>query len=243
MFTSQQLMLRALPFVGNNKGIVLQPYRLRLETEIGSATSTGLSAINFTVNQSDTNNLTTVTSVRLKQNDGFICNRIGFFLKTVTVVDPAEPTPLQQVNALSYLYNNPTVFNVGNQVNVGAIYNATLDWQLNSVKYLEGIPMKWFERVGTSQQGTVTAALAGPSEYRISRDENPNALYGMYEMYPLLGFNGKMTNQPSIQLPTSVQFNATGRRTYAVLIMDGILAANGANSWDNDYRDINYDLK
>jgi len=241
MFTAQQVMARALPFVNNDPSIVLQFSRLRLETEIGSATSTGLNRIPFIVNQSDTNNSTSPTSTRLKQNDGFIVTRLGFYLKTITVVGSADPTPLEHANALLYTYNNSTVFTTANRVNVGAIYNSVFTWQLNSTVYLENQPMKWFERVGTSQQGTVTAALAGPAEYPIRRDENPNALYGMYEMYPLIGFNGQMTNEPAIILPTSVSFSAANTKTYAVLVMDGVLAANGANKWNKDYRDIAYD--
>jgi hypothetical protein len=166
------------------------------------------------------------TSKLLKNNDAFVATDICIAIKQIAA---DSPTAAQHAAAILYYYNNPAVFAGANAANVGVIYNGYFQWSIDSTIYSQTMPISRFQRVPTSQQGTTSAAIAGPVEYTIARDGIDSALYGFYPLYPYFGFNGTQTMVPSMVLPTTTNFDDASNSVWAVLMLNGWYISQGAD--------------
>jgi len=213
------------PFMGKQT-TVTQGF-LRSEVLLTTQTSVNF---NFLANQPNVQGTINATESRLNISDAFVTTHIGLFIKKIA---SATPTAAQQAAALLYSYVNRSVFDGTHDANIQSLYNSVLNWQVNRVQYLTRFNAKNFERVPSTQGGTISAAVISTvptiTTYPVSRDEWPNALYGYYGLYPYVNFGGNDTVDISLELPAAVTMNEASESNYAVMILQGYYVQNGAN--------------
>lgn len=181
-----------------------------------------------------------VTEQRLQVSDIFSVGAIQFNLgaSTATSANPPVSTSAQLASMKLESFPNSTVFagNSGNQAtNLQAIYNGYLSITINQVAFVDRYPMYKFLYVGTSQQGTTSAAIAGPTTYTIARDEW-NTENTILPVEPSFNIGGNDNVQVQINMPSSLAlgFNGAGTvQTTAVLILHGFKITNATNASRN----------
>ena len=168
-------------------GVILQPSFLRSDVLLGNGTS-----YTFSINDNDgatpNGNAVLSTTQRINQNDVFEACEWAIVLWT----QDTKNNPPVSTNIL-YTYANPTVFSgaavagVTEAQAMGAIYfGGSLKIEISTTTILRTLDCLRFQRVPTSQQGTVTAAIAGPVEYLIARDGYEGVDYMFDETVPFL---------------------------------------------------------
>ena len=176
---------------------------------------------------------------RLNISDAFVVTHAKV---TVYKVTDANNTIAGRQRAIHYTYLNSTIFDGTNDANVNAIFSSGKFFiNLNRNTLLSGLDVSKFERVPTTQQGTVSAAAndngTPPATtyqtYPIARDGKDNGLYGYYPLFPMFNFGGNDTVDFNIQLPEAVNMDETGEVNYCSLWLNGWLVQNGAQ-----FRDI-----
>lgn len=182
---------------------------LRVERSLGTDQS-----ISFDPNK--TNSVANVVEKLLSQNDKFIVTHVGIAIKK------CADTPAGHAVARLYTYLNENVFSQANDANIQAVYNGSLKIQRNETVYVPGLDARSFERVPTSQEGTVTAAITGPTTYSTGRDGFENGLFGYYPIDPFI-ISGDEKNEFTLNLPTSVNMAATSNANFVVLLLKGYL--------------------
>lgn len=169
-----------------------------------------------------------VTEVLLNLNDQFIMTHLAINLKTIA---SDTPTDLQQLSAVLHSWEDPIVFTGTNRDNVAAIYGGSLSMTIDRKQYLPNFPVRAFRRVGAAQTGFYldTAGLPGtPAATFVGNagtNEWPNGLYSFYPMEPTL-VDGRQTIDIEINLGSSVDFDDSNVKTYAVLEARGYLVVN-----------------
>lgn len=162
-----------------------------------------------------------VTDQLLAQSDRFLVTGISFALKQIGA---ATPTDAQQTVAILYQFNNTKVFTQSNDANMQAIYNGFAKITLDERVIYPKVLMRNFERVSTTQQGNVLAAITGPTTYTAGRDELPYSSFGEMPVTPfMLGGDSKFTID--LNLPAPVTINTTNYSNYGVFLLRGYLAA------------------
>lgn len=207
--------------VGANAA-ALSPSQLRSEVLLGSG-----AAYQWLFTQTGKTQNVIATDYLLKQTDDFVITGIGFALKQYGTGSTTPPTAAQHGIAILYFFNNTKVFLQTNDANMQAIYNGWATILLDNVQVAPAIGMRNFERVGTSQQGNVLAAIAGPVTYTAGRDEQPYGTYGDMPIAPLrINGNSKfeinvvLGGNASQTIATANYFN------YGVFLLRGYLVSN-----------------
>lgn len=196
----------------------LSQAHLRAETALTSG-----STIDFTLQKGkkDASSLL-VTEKLIELNDQFVVTHFSVAIKTI---GSDTPTALQQLTTDLDFYADGNKYTGTNRPNVAAIYNATLNWTIDRKEFLPQFPMDAFRRVPETQ----TAANADYTTSGIIRtNSNTNGLFGFYPCEPII-LDGRQTNNLSIELGTSVDFDDASSTSYAVVRLRGYLVVNAKN--------------
>lgn len=202
---------------------------LRMEFALGTQS-------NFSFNPLETtkDSATPKTSRLLKPNNAFIITHLGFaLLQEVAAEDTDAARLLAHSRARLHHFYNPAVFGGTNDPNLQGIYNGFMTVDVNQTEWFSGIDMTRFERVGSAQQGLLTACYVQADgttdvESFYGASTKDDGLYGYYPVTPWW-ISGTDTAQFTVNLPTSLNLAATGSNTtnYAVLLVRGYQINNG----------------
>lgn len=167
-----------------------------------------------------------VSEIRLRQGDAFIPTAMGLYIGKA---GSATPTDAQISTVAKQTYPNTSIFSGSSEAaNLEVIYNSRIQISINSVNTTETMYTQRFKRVGTAQQGVLTAASGTGNSYQASEWSNEN--YGMCPISQAFAFNGIMNNIVNLILPTSVNCSGTSSTNYAILVFKGLQVINGAGS-------------
>lgn len=196
--------------------------------------STATNSINFNLkeNQPNSNNsgAITVNEQRLKLSDAFCVTNWSIQIRRVTQAG-ATATVAEIGGGILYNFVNTTAFTVAaEQTALRNIFNGFLAVTINKQQIYTQYPTRGFENVPTSQKGTTTAAIAGPTTYTIDRDGRDGLTDGFIPLWPTINLQGAWDMSFLLNLPAAVAMGATGNfSNYAVLLLDGYLLQNAAN--------------
>lgn len=192
---------------------------LRADTVLNSGSG-------FDFNFSATKNTANPSEMLLEQNDAFIVTAIGLTIKKLNSATASALNALHCV-ALDYNYVNKTtgIFDGTNDANIQAIFNGKLGILIDNVFIFPSIPARVFQRVPTSQQGQVNAAIAGPSTYTQPRDGFENAMFGYYFVEPFV-LKGDGKNYAQIDTGESYTYSEANETNFATCLFIGYLAQN-----------------
>lgn len=167
----------------------------------------------------------TVNEVRLNMTDKFCVRDWALFVQkagsstTATAAEIAVSRPTT--------YPNAAIFTGANEAaNLEAVYNGNIKAVIDSVVYYQSFPTRNFYRVPQSQQGTTSAAIAGPVQYKIAADGWDSMNYAFSPVYPTFELNGLGKNDISLNLPTGILTSGTSSQNFAVLMFRGFLIQN-----------------
>lgn len=160
-----------------------------------------------------------VTERLIELNDQFVVTHFAVGIRTV---GSDTPTDLEQLNSVIQRYDDPSTFVGANSVNMGAIYNASLNWTIDRKEFLPQFPMVAFRRVPDTQ----TAANADYTGSGITKvNSSTNGLFGFYPCEPII-LDGRQTIDLAIELGASVSFDDASLTNYAVFEARGYLVTN-----------------
>ena len=207
-------------FANLKYGNLSQSY-LRAEKALGTQGN-----VEFKVTETAAGGTSLVTENLLKNNDLFVMTELAICYRQI-----AADTATDELTAESILhtYVNPNVFSGTNSVNMAAIPNGKFSLSVNQVEWIPAIPVRDFERVGTSQQGTTTTASVNTSTAdattTIARDEKTSGNYGYYPT-GLISFAGTDKVKPVVDWGVSLNMDDSSLTNYLVLLMKGYLVSN-----------------
>jgi hypothetical protein len=184
---------------------VLSQSYLRLEQPL----TINNSVFNFPILANTTGNSNPVraTEVRLNQQDSFFCSSISIYL-TVAASATATNFELQT-------YPNPVTFTLGGAAPapLNTFYNGFVQITINKSVIVPNYPLTNFYQIPQTQ---LTAAANSP---QTQFDPSEVSLWE-----PNINFVGTKNSQINLQLPSNI--SAIDNFTYAVVIIQGILAQN-----------------
>lgn len=174
------------------------------------------------------NNLTP-NEQRLKLSDAFCITNVSIQIRRVTQAG-ATATATEINQGLLYTFANPNVFTgSGEAAALRSIANGILTVTVNKQQIYTQFPARGFTKIGTSQQGTTTAAIAGPTTYTIARDERNGLIDGFVPLWPTINLQGAWDMIFQLNLGIAQSMGATGNfSNYATLLLDGFLLQNAA---------------
>lgn len=183
--------------------------------------------INWNVKDNKSN--PTVNDVLLRQSDAFCVTAMSIQVRRV-IQAGAVATPAEIAQGRLYTYANPVVFPTTEAGFLQTIYNGNLVVTINKNQVYTQFPGRVFEYVPALQQGQVSAAIAGPVTYPVSRDAKKSLVDGFSPLWPTINLQGAWDIGFTLNLPQSVALNAAGNfSNYATLILDGYVLQNSAS--------------
>lgn len=205
----------ALKRVAAYKDRVIAPSFLRMESQISNTES----VYRFRPEPqpaSDHN-----TERKLNRNDVFHSTRWGMFLMAV-VSSAFGPAVLQT-------YANPGVFVTAagfTPAHLEAFYNGFIQVKVGTRVWIDGFDTARFRYVPDAQQGTTTAAIAGPVTYTLA-NSGFDGDKGYYNLQPNLVLKGNENTEISLSIPSfsSIQVANTNANTvnWVALIPRGFI--------------------
>jgi len=201
------------------KGQILTPSYLRLESDINQASSD----IQF---QTSSNQNQNRNEVRLNPNDAFTITSLAFFLYKATLTQGASvPTDLQRAQASLVSFPDPKVWTAAVATNLSVIYNGQLNLTIGKTVTLSSYPMLDFYRVGQAQD-TFAAYSGGPAQVA----EWDQKSWGRANIDPIITLNGADDNNFQVKTPVGANYAAAaGFYTVAVVYVYGFLNIGGSN--------------
>lgn len=158
------------------------------------------------------------SEVLLAQNDVFVMTHISM---AFTKIATATPTSLQRATAILHSFVNPNVFDATEDASMNAIVNGRFSLSVNQVKILPAVPMRAFERVHTSQQGTTTFDASNI----VGRSEHVSGLDGYFPIDHVI-VSGKTKIDPEINLGVSTDLTPADETNTVVMLVKGYLISN-----------------
>lgn len=159
----------------------------------------------------------------LAQSDRFVVTGIAFALKQINNASTV-PTDTEHGKAILYQFNNVKVFTQTNDANMQLLYNGAANITLDERIIYPTVAMRNFERVSTTQQGNVLAAIAGPVTYTAGRDELPYSTFGEMPTTPF-AISGESKFSINVALSAAATMNTANYYNYGVFLLRGYLAA------------------
>ena len=200
------------------KGQILTPSYLRLESDINQASSD----IQF---QTSSNQNQNRNEVRLNPNDAFTITSVAFFLYQAATTGSAVPTDLARAQASLVSFPDPKVWTAAVATNLHVIYNGQLNLTIGKTVTLSSYPMLDFYRVGQAQD-TFAAYSGGPAQVA----EWDQKSWGRANIDPIITLNGADDNNFQIKTPVGANYAAvTNFYTVAVVYVYGFLNIGGSN--------------
>jgi hypothetical protein len=184
----------------------------------------GSFAFDYTYNKAGKN----ATEKLLAINDAFVVTAIAVKLKKIS---SATPSDTLHAKAKSYTYLNTAtgIFDgSAGDANLQALYAGSLNVNIDNDVIFPALPMEYFERVPTSQQGQVTALTVTPTSGTISRDGVDGALYGFFAIEPFI-IKGDGKNFINLVAPLALDFTEASENNYATCFLAGFLCQNENN--------------
>lgn len=169
-----------------------------------------------------------ITERLLELNDQFVITHATIGVRTVAADSPSST---QTLNSQIQTWEDPQIFTGTNRVNVGAIFNGSLNFTINRKEYLPAFPVRAFRRVPETQTNAfqksagTASTPASTNVANIGANGFPNGLYGFYPMEPTL-IDGRQTLDIQILLNASIAFDDASEVTYSVMELRGYLVVN-----------------
>ena len=181
-------------------------------------------AFDFTFNKTGSNK----TEKLLATNDIFIITAIGIRFKKIS---SATPTDILHSNAKSYTFINTAagIFDgAAGDAKLQGLYSGNLSVLIDNKNIFPAIPMQYFERITTAQQGNINAAIAGPVTYTTQRDANEGSNWGFFPVEPFI-IKGDGKNYINLNGPVSQDYTEANENNYATCYLSGYLGQNCNN--------------
>lgn len=169
-----------------------------------------------------------INEQRLNIADEFQVVKFGIFIYKV-------PTGQEIDEQILQTYPNPYLFSkTGEARALQALYNGYFNININRKELIPYLDCLQFYKVPTSQQGTTSAAIAGPVLYPILNSGMPDSDWGLVESIPSFRMSGAVVNQVTLNA-NAKDMTGTSSVNYAVFFARGFLIQNGAqfNSQQN----------
>jgi len=189
-----------------------------LRSEVLLTTTTGVVKFPILVNDQPAAN---INERRLNISDEFQVIEFGIFLYKVPTGQGLDEQILQT-------YPNPNLFSKSGETRaLQALYNGYFTVTLNRKQIIPYYDALQFFRVPDSQQGTTSAAIAGPVQYTIANSAYLHSKWGLNESLPTFRMSGAIVNDVTLNA-NAKDMTGTASTNYVVFFSRGFLIQNGA---------------
>jgi len=166
-----------------------------------------------------------VTEQLLELNDQFVITH--FTIAGLAVIGTQTPSALDQAKANLLTYSDPAIL-TGDALNLAAMWNASLAFNIDRRDYLPSFPMRAFHRIPRTQTGQnldATGGSAATFENNTGKNSFDNGLFGFYPCEPTV-IDARQTLDVVVNLGQSVDFNNSSDYVAAVFEARGYLIVN-----------------
>ena len=189
-----------------------------LRSEVLLTATTGVVKFPILVNDQPAAN---INERRLNISDEFQVVHFGIFLYKVPSGQALDEQILQT-------YPNPGLFSKsGESRALQALYNGYFAITINRKQIIPYYDAFQFFKIPDSQQGTTTAAIAGPLTYTIANSAYLSNKWGLDDVIPSFRFSGSVVNDLSLNA-NAKDMTGTSSTNYVVFFARGFLIQNGA---------------
>lgn len=158
---------------------------------------------------------------RLNISDEFQVIQFGIFIYKTPTGQAIDEQILQT-------YPNPSLFSRSGETRaLQALYNGYFTITINRKQIIPYYDAMQFFKVPDSQQGTTTAAIAGPVAYTIANSSYLDEKWGINESIPTFKLSGSVVNDVSL-IANAKDMTGTTSTNTAVFFARGFLIQNGA---------------